>query len=167
MSQKSAQVFYEKQRLPLRRIGPALATPPCVMAGLLVWQVVLGHPLGKLAMSNGNLIGWTIFLWIIFFRLLTVQLVTEIRNGELLVGLRGLWRARRVSLGDIQSAETITFDPVRDYGGYGIRTGRQGSAYIASGNLGVRVKLGNGATFVVGSQQSNELVRLLPRPKVV
>lgn len=36
-------------------------------------------------MSNGNVIGWTIFLLLIYFRLITVRLVTEIRGGEKLV----------------------------------------------------------------------------------
>ncbi len=140
---KSGVVFHEKQRFPLRRIGVALAAPPCFMLGLLVWQVVLGHPWGKQSMSNANVVGWTIFVWIIYFRLITVQLVTKVRGGdvrdeELLVGLRGLWRARRVPLGNIQSVETVTFDPQRDYGGYGIRSNRQGTAPIsraASGSV--------------------------------
>ena len=74
-------------------------------------------------MSNGNVIGWTIFLWAIFFRLVTVRLVTEVRDGQLVISLRGFWRSRRIRLSEIQSAEPISFDAIRDYGGYGIRTG--------------------------------------------
>lgn len=158
---KFGTLFYEKQRFPFRRIGVVLATPPSVMLGLLVWQAVLGHPWGKQPMSNANVIGWTIFLWIIYFRLITVQLVVEVQDTELLVGLRGLWRARRVPLGGIQSVETVTFDPQRDYGGYGIRSSRQGTAYIAGGNRGVRLKLASGATLVIGSQRSEELAGIL------
>jgi hypothetical protein len=91
--QQAGQLFYEKQRFSLRRIGPALATPPCIMLGVLIWQVVLGHPWGKQSMSNGNVIGWTIFLWAIFFRLVTVRLVTEARDGELVISLHGFWRS--------------------------------------------------------------------------
>lgn len=160
MHQRPDRLFFEKQRFSWR-IGLALLAPPCVMLGLLIWQVVLGHPWGKQPMSNANVIGWTAFIWVIYFRLITVQLVTEVRDGELVVGLRGLWRARRVPLGDIQSAEIVTFDPERDYGGYGIRSTRQGTAYIASGNRGVRLKLANGATLVIGSQRLDELAGIL------
>jgi hypothetical protein len=159
--QPAGQLFYEKQRFSLRRIGPALATPPCIMLGVLIWQVVLGHPWGKHPMSNGNVIGWTIFLWAIFFRLVTVRLVTEIHAGDLVISLRGFWRSRRILLNEIRSAEAISYDPVRDYGGYGIRTGRFGKAYIAAGTRGVRIKLANGATVVVGSQRSDELTGFL------
>ena len=145
----------------MRRIAVVLATPPSIMIGLLIWQVVLGHPCGKQPMSNANVVGWTIFLWLIYFRLITVRLVVEVRDDELLVGLRGLWKARRVPLGDIQSVELVTFDAQRDYGGYGIRSGRKGTAYIADGKRGVRLKLANGATLIVGSQRPEELARIL------
>ena len=162
MGQKSDRLFYEKQRFPLRRIGIALSMPPCVMLGLLIWQVVLGHPWGKNPMSNANVVGWTVFIWALYVRLITVQLVIEVRDEKLVVAMRGLWRSRRISLADIQSAETVSFDPERDYGGYGIRSSREGKAYIASGHQGVRLKLTNGV-FVVGSQRSDELAGLLRR----
>jgi len=153
-------LFYERQSLPLRRIAFTLAIPPCAMLALLVWQVVLGRSWGSHPMSNGNVIGWTIFLWIIYLRLLTVRLVTEVRDGELVVSLRGLWRAHHIRLNDVQSIDAITFDPL-DYGGYGIRTTRQGTAYIASDNQGLKLKLKSGAEIVLGSQRPAELTRVL------
>jgi len=131
------------------------------MLGLLIWQVVLGHRWGKHPMSNANVIGWTIFLWAIYFRLITVRLVTEAHDGKLVIALRGFWRSRRIPLNEIRSVEAISYDPVRDYGGYGIRTGRFGKAYIAGGTRGVRMKLANGATVVVGSQRPEELAAIL------
>ena len=145
-----SEPLYVKQRFPTRRLALVLAMPPSVMVLLLIWQVLLGHPWGKHPMSNGDVIGRTIFLWIIDFRLITVRLVTEVRDGELLVGLHGLWRARHVPLTSIQSVETIVFDPIRDYGGYGIRPAA-GDRLIAEGR-GVRLKLESTAALVVGSQ---------------
>ena len=112
-------------------------------------------------MSNGNVIGWSVFLWLIYFRLITVRLVTEVRKGKLVVAMRGLWRSRRVPLDCIQSVETITHDIARDYGGYGIRTTREGKAYVAGGGRGVRVTLTTGEKLVVGSERPDELVAAL------
>lgn len=112
-------------------------------------------------MSNASIIGWTVFLWILYFRLITVRLVIEVRDAALIVALRGFWRARRIPLSDIRSAEMIRYEPERDYGGYGIRTGRFGKAYIANGQQGVRLKLSDGATMVIGSQRPDELVGIL------
>jgi hypothetical protein len=158
---RSHQLFYEAQRFTLGRTAVALAIPPCGMLGMLIWQVVLGHPWRKQPMSNANVIGWTVFLWIIYFRLITVRLVTEVRDSELLVSLRGFWRPRHIRLSDIRSAEIISYDPGRDYGGYGIRSTRREKAYIASGTRGVRLKLASGATVVVGSQRFEELAGIL------
>jgi hypothetical protein len=133
------------------------------MLGLLIWQVILGHTWGKRPMSNSDVVGWTVFLWLIYALLITVKLVTEVRRGELIVALRGLWRLRRVPLDSIQSVETITYDIDRDYGGYGIRSSREGKAHLAAGARGVRVTLDGGETLVVGSDRPKELAAALRR----
>jgi len=48
----SRRLFREVQRFPLRRAGLALLAPPCVMLGLLVWQVWLGNSFGKQPLSR-------------------------------------------------------------------------------------------------------------------
>jgi hypothetical protein len=98
-----------------------------------------------------------VFLWLIYFRLITVRLVTEVRPGELRIAMRGLWRLRRVPLNGMQSVETITHDIARDYGGYGIRDIRGGKAYVARGQQGVRITLASGEKVVVGSERPDEL----------
>lgn len=128
---------------------------------LLIWQVLLGHRWGKEPMSNGDVIGWTAFLCLIYLRLITVRLVTEVRKGELVIALRGLWRSRHVALDRIRSVDTITYHGVRDYGGYGIRSTREGKAYIAGGSRGVRVTLDGGQKLVVGSERPDELAAAL------
>ena len=161
MGQQSGQIFYEKQRFstaPHRSCSGDSAVHHARPSHLASRA---GASLGKTAdvqrerdRLDGIPLGRSIF------RLITVRLVTEVRDGELVVSLRGFWRSRRILLSEIRSAEMISFDPVRDYGGYGIRTGRFGKAYIALGQRGVRIKLANGATVVVGSQRSEEMAGL-------
>ena len=141
----------------MRRRAIVLALPPVALLGLLIWQVVLGHPWGKQPVSNGDIIGWTVFLWLIYLRLITVRLVTEVRPRELLVGLRGFWRSRRIPLESIQAIEIISHDIVRDYRGYGSRMTREGRAYVAGGNRAVRLKLAGGEKVVLGSERPDEL----------
>ena len=159
----TAEPFYERQRLPRRRTAVMLVIPPCGMLAVVLWQVVLGHQWGKLPMTNGRLIGWTIFLWIIYFRLITVSLITEVRDGELILTLRGLWRGRRLPVSQISSVEKITYDAEKDYGGYGIRSIRGGTAYLADGKHGVRINLSNGSLLVVGSRRAADLAAVLRR----
>lgn len=145
----------------MRRTAILVAIPPLGMLLLLIWQVVLGHHWGKSSMSNGNVIGWTIFLWLVYLRLITIHLVTEVRNGELSIVLRGLWRSRHIPLDRIQLVEIIDHDPVREFGGYSIRTTRAGTAYLAGGRGAVRLTMSSGGKVVVGSNRAEELAAVL------
>src|ERR1700680_5291981 len=103
------RVFYEKQffRLPFMRL--LVAFPPGLLSLFVLWQVILGHPWGRRQMSNAGLVGWTMFLWLVYLHLVFVRFVTEVRPHELLVSMRGVWRSRRVTLTDIRSVEVHRF----------------------------------------------------------
>jgi hypothetical protein len=157
MSRRLEPPFHEVQSIRLVRLRILLALPPLAMLLLLVWQVILGHPWGTKPLSDVSIIGWTIFLWLVYLRLVTVRLVTDVRSGDLSVAMRGFWRARHIPLDEIKSAKVVTYDPGRDYGGYGFRTTRRGKAYIAGGNRGVRLDLVNGGAVLIGSERPDEL----------
>ncbi len=158
MGRKPTPIFRERQNPVQRHTYIALIVPPCIMVGLVVWQVVLGHTWGKKPMTNGSLIGWTVFVWLIYLRLVTVRMTTEVRAGKIVVAMRGLWPARTIPLAGVKAAQQVVYDPVADYGGYGIRSNRSGKAYIARGTEGVKVELTTGGSVLLGSQRSRELV---------
>jgi hypothetical protein len=158
MSRPAPPIFYEQQSFPQRRTRILLAIPPGAMLLLLAWQVILGHPWGTKPMSNAGVIGWTAFLWLVYFRLVTVRLVSHVDLKTLSVGMRGLWRARRIPLMEVASAKVVAYDAARDYGGYGVRTMRHGKAYIAGGNRGVRLELLKGGAVLIGSARPEELL---------
>jgi hypothetical protein len=151
-------LFDEQQRFRQPRVRILLAIPPAAMLLILGWQVILGHPWGTRPMSNARVIGWTVFLCLLYLRLITVRLVTHVGSGELTVAMRGLWRERHIPLNGIKAAKIVTYDAARDYGGYGIRTSRQGKAYIAGGGRGVRLELLKGGAVLVGSARPEELL---------
>ncbi len=140
------------------RLRIMLAIPPAAMLLMLIWQVMLGHPWGKHPMSNASVIGWNVFLWLVYLRLVTVRLVTDVRPGELRVAMRGFWRERRIPFSEIKSMKVVRYDPVRDYGGYGIRSTKRGKAYIAGGHSGVRLELNRGGPVLIGSERPQELL---------
>ena len=156
-------IFHEEQRFAFLRLRVMLALPPAALSVLLVWQVVLGHPWGMHPMSNGGLIALTVFLWLIYVQMVTVRLVTDVASRELSVGLRWVWRARRIALSDIRAAKVVSFQPIRDFGGYGIRWTRKGKAYIAAGTRGVRLELNDSRVVIIGSAHPEELLQALGR----
>ncbi len=152
-------LFHEEQSLRQLRLLILTAIPPLVILLLAIWQVGLGHPWGKHPMTNTSMIGWTIFLWLIYLRLITVKLVTDVRPGEISLAMRGLWRSYGVSLAAVKSARSVTFDPGRDWGGYGVRSSSRGRAFIAGGTTGVELELSKGGIVLVSSQRPDELAR--------
>jgi hypothetical protein len=158
-------LFREEQRFRQKRQRWMLAIPPLALSVIAFVQVVLHHPFGLHPMSNGGILGLAVFLWLVYLRLATVRLVTEVTDRALSVGFRGLWRKRRIPIRAIASARAVTYDAARDYGGYGIRSSSRGRAYIVSGNRGVRVQLADGSGLLVGSAASEELARAIARAR--
>ncbi len=155
--------YYEEQKFPHARLRILTAIPPAAMTLLAIWQVGLGHAWGKQPMSNTSVIGWTIFLWLIYLRLITVKLVTELFPGELRVAMRGLWRSAKISLKHVKSVGVLRFDPTADWGGYGVRRGSRGTAYIAAGNEGVELQMIDGSIVLVGSGNAAALASAISR----
>ena len=66
---------------------------------------------------------------------------------------------------NIKKIEAIKYNPIGDYGGWGIRYGFKGKAYNVSGNKGVKVLLSNERNILFGSQKYKELEKALNQIK--
>ena len=47
----------------------------------------------------------TLLSLLVYVRLITVRLVTDLRPAEIAVGLRGLWRKRKIPLDQVRAAK--------------------------------------------------------------
>jgi hypothetical protein len=157
MGEQAPPRFQESQSFRLRHLKYVLAAPPAALLFVTLRQVVWRHPWQHPALTNGELLFQTSLLILIYLRLLTVRLVTELRAGELSVSLRGLWRKRTISMDRVRKARVVQYDPVHDFGGYGMRSGKRGQAYIASGDRGVELELRDGRKILIGSQTPDQL----------
>jgi hypothetical protein len=157
MAARGAVLFREKQPFRLGYARIAMAMPPVALAAIGSRQIVWNHPWGNPAVTNGNLIFLTILTLLVYVRLITVRLVTELRPDQLSVAMKGFWRRIRVPVADIRTAVVVEYDPIREYHGYGVRSGPRGQAYIASGNQAVQLELRDGRKLLIGSQQPKEL----------
>ena len=62
---------------------------------------------------------------------------------------------------EIENVEAITYSPIKDYGGWGIRYRYKAKAYNVRGNKGVKVNLKNGRHILIGSQNHNALANAI------
>jgi hypothetical protein len=70
---------------------------------------------------------------------------------------------REIRFQDIRRCAARTYRPIREYGGWGIRAGRRGTAYNVSGNRGVQLELANGKPVLIGSQRAEELAQAIQK----
>ena len=165
-------LFSEEQRFRQRWLWVLLIVavapiPPVFWYGVLR-QVVGGHPWGSRPMSDAGLLTLAVLDTLFTVGLLalywTARLVTIVQSDGLLVRFRPFHlRPRRIDLSDVVSVEAVTYSPLRQYGGWGIRFGLGGRAYNVSGNRGVRLTRRSGRRLLIGSQRPDELAAAVRR----
>ena len=86
-------------------------------------------------------------------------MLTIVTPAELRVSFGFLSTYRRIMPVDaIASVEVVQYHPIRDYGGWGLRFGRDGERiYNARGDRGVRLRLRDGSRLLIGSQRPDDL----------
>jgi len=123
-------------------------------------QVIQGTPWGENPMSDGGLIitavATTLLTVGMAALLLSARLITEVRSDGLHIRFFPM-RSKVIPYESIASYQARTYHPVREYGGWGIRWGREGKAYIVGGNEGLQLLLNDGRKVLVGSQRAQEL----------
>lgn len=83
-------------------------------------------------------------------------LITELRQDAVKVWLWPVfWRTIRYD--DIVEAEARRYNPITEYGGWGLRWGISGQAWNVSGRYGVQLVLRDGRRVLIGSRDAEEL----------
>ncbi|NDJ75190.1 MAG: hypothetical protein GYB65_02935, partial [Chloroflexi bacterium] len=136
--------YREVQRLRQWWIYAIVFAPTVPLWWAVYDQVIQGNPFG----DNPAPDWFVVLFWLIFGIVLPVgvffvSLVVETRDDYVLVRYVPFFQ-RKLAYRDIVSAEAITFKPLQNYGGWGIRLGRGGTAYTVSGKQGVELTLRNG-----------------------
>ena len=125
----------------------------------LVWQVLLGRQMGTNPAPD-----WLIVLMFFLFGLafpwvmLNARLVTEVRPNGLAYRFFPFHRDFvLLPWNAVRGQSAVTYHPVREYGGWGLRYGKTGRAYNVSGDRGVLFTLADSRTLLIGSRRAEEL----------
>lgn len=93
------------------------------------------------------------FVWI-----KTMRLETLINHSEISIKYIGLFTKKKFYWSDIETAEVIKYDPLWEYGGWGIKYGfKRGWCYNVAGDEGLFLNLKNGKKYLIGTQKASEL----------
>ena len=123
-----------------------------------VQQIIFGRPFGSNPAPDWMM--WLLLLLIgvglpWFFH--SLRLIVEVREDCIYIRYAPL-TTRRIPFVDVVRFEARTYEPVREYGGWGIMGwSHKRVAYNVSGNEGVELELVSGQRVMIGSQRSQEL----------
>jgi hypothetical protein len=139
---------------------PFLGTGPLIYA--VYQQIILGKPWGDNPLDNTALLitagvvsGVNLGLPVLFY---FFKLITEVRSDGVYVRYVPFhWSFQRISLDTVRAVHALTYRPLMEYGGWGIRYAGGGKAYNVSGNRGVRLDFSDGKHLLIGSQAPEEL----------
>lgn len=154
-------LFREVQHFRLWFVVLVLAAVVGLQWWAFIQQIILGRPFGNNPGSDALVwVFWVVFgiLFPIGFALLRLE--TRVEPGLLRVRLVPFGGVH-IPLGEIVQAEVVTYRPVRDFGGWGLRWSAKGRALNAYGSRGVQLVLADGKRILVGSQRPEELVSAL------
>lgn len=157
--------FQEIQRFRQASLWGLLGTIVLVVTALLG-----GWLFGQVILDRRGADGLQVLLAVLgFFTVIALvwimyaaQLITEVRTSGLYVKFHPFhWSFQKIDLRNFTRVEVVTYSPLRDYGGWGIRYGPAGKAYNVHGNRGVRLIARLGRNLMIGSQKPEELAAAL------
>lgn len=65
---------------------------------------------------------------------------------------------KKIALDEVQKFYIRSYSPLKEFGGYGIRTNKGGTAYNVSGKKGLQLELKGGKKFLIGTQKPELLL---------
>ena len=125
-------------------------------------QIIKGIPFGNHPMSDRGMIiafaAMLLFSLLLILLFATVRLITRfVATGVSFRYIPFHWKFRTIPWTEIERWELVTYNPIGDYGGWGIRYGNAGRAYNVSGNKGLKLYLRNKKPLLIGTRHEEEL----------
>ena len=166
MQRSPDAIFFEEQPLRDNRFFYLVLAGGLGMIGFFGYamyvQLVQGEPFGDRPMGDTGLAVMGSLYILLGIAMLYVfvrgSLVTEVRSSGLYIRYFPFhFRFQQISLDGIESCRAVTYKPIREYGGWGIRSGRGKKAYNVSGNTGVEIVYKNGTQLLIGSRKHGQL----------
>lgn len=156
-------MFIEKQRFNQWWLWLFILLP---VLGSLGWALFKAVSSGGVTMISFSfrpdwLISLGICLLVAFFFKLMV-LKTAIGPDGISVRFIPFHRNHRFYTWDqLQSCETRTYNPILEYGGWGVRFGPNGTAYNVRGKTGIQLVLKNGRKILIGTQDPSNAQKFI------
>ena len=164
MPHHNAPQFYEIQRFrnPWIRYSVAAITVGFILFFIpgAIKQLVYHEPWGNKPLSDVTLIAvGAIVLGLMFalcFFFFSLKLETVVTSKGVFVRLFPLAK-RVIPFDEIVKCTPTTYSAIKEFGGWGVRSGARGKALTIYGDQGVELTLKDGQVLLIGSQRPGQL----------
>ena len=145
---------------PFIRIFFAFATGLLIISS--VFSICLYHQYQPYLASC--LLSGTFIFGAVSFILVNARLITQIRTDGIYLRFPPLQnRITKFTWESIGSIHIRTYNPTREFGGWGICFGPNGTAYNIAGNIGIQIVFTNGNKMLIGTNDPENLSIVLNR----
>lgn len=123
---------------------------------VLVTTLVLNSDTDQKEGFSGLVFILIVMIMVIAF-IFNLKLTTRIDSSGIHYRYFPLIKWRKIPKEQIRSTEVISFSPISDHGGWGIKGNSTTKAYTVIGDKGLLVDLNEKKKIVIGTQKSHEL----------
>lgn len=122
----------------------------------------MGQPFGDKPMNNTGLLISTAFTILLTYMFFSFRLQTLIKTDGIYVRFFPLHlRFKHYSWNSISKAYIRQYAPIKEYGGWGLRSGNMGTAFNVSGNQGLQLEFTSNKKILIGTGNPDELKKVL------
>ncbi len=157
-------LFSEEQRFNQWWIWLILLALNSIFVLGIYQQIYKGEPYGDNPMSNAGLLIVSAVMLIFTLFFFSIKLQTIIKAEGILVRFFPLQLKYRIYTWENLTRINIRqYNPIKEYGGWGIRLGLFGSgkALNVSGNMGLQLEFDAKTNLLIGTQKPEELKNIL------
>lgn len=169
MEEKETILFRERQRFTQFWLWAVILGVSSIFWVGFIYQVIGGGSYGSRPVSDVQLsiMAALIGLGLPYF-FYTMSLTTEVLPGLIRVRFYPFHlKPVQIPLHLIRDFNKVTYNPLAEYGGWGIRWTFNGKAYNTSGNEGIKLYYYNKKPLLIGSQRADELFEAIAQAKQI
>ena len=159
MTKENNITFHEEQQFRQTWVWVILVIPTVILWYIAIQELVFGNTVGNSNMSKEMLFAfWFGFgaLFPLFFYKL--KLITQVRQDGLYIRFAPVhFSFKKIPLDNLKKHYVCVYNPILEYGGWGIKHGLKGKTYNVSGNRGVQLKFTDKKDLLIGSQKPEQL----------
>lgn len=162
---KPTVLFKEKQGFKQWWIWAILITINLIFCIGIVQQIIFGQPFGNNPMSDTGLLLFSLAFAIFTVLMARVTLTTLIAPEGIYVKPPFFRKYKFYKWSDIKTFSVRQYNPLREFGGWGIRYGLGGTAYNMYGQYGLQLELNGQEKVLIGTNRQDELENVLKQIK--